>query len=73
MANEIGGDNLFVSVLENALVVTRGRLLDSSLDVIVASLLFDADYKVDDRDIKGGDTEGKTAFDRGLPRLAGAR
>ena len=73
VADEIGGDDLFVSVLENVLVVALGGLLDGSLDIIVGSFLLDADYEVDDGDIKGGDTEGKTAFDRRLPRSSGVR
>jgi len=59
MADEIGGDDSFLSVLDDALVRPLGSSLDGSLDLIVGSLLLKADDKINDRDIDGGDTEGK--------------
>ena len=66
MADEIGGDNILIGVLENALVLVFGSSLDDSLDLIVGSLLLETYNEIDDGDIDGGNTEGQTAIDRGL-------
>jgi hypothetical protein len=62
VADEIGGDDLLVSVLDNVLVSALRSCFDDSLDLIVGSWLLDADDEVDDGDIEGGDTESKTAI-----------
>ena len=64
MADEIGGDDILISVLENTLVLGLGSSLDDSLDLIVGGLLLEADNEINDRDVDGGNTEGKTAIDR---------
>ena len=61
VAGEIGGDNLLLGVADDTLVGGLGGLLDGSLDLIVGSALLEADDKVDNRDVDGGDTEGETA------------
>ena len=64
VANEIGGDDILISVLDDILVLLLGSSFDGSLDLIVGSLLLEADDKIDDGDIEGRDTEGETAVDR---------
>jgi len=64
VTNEIGGDDIFISVLDDTLVLFLGSSLDDSLDLIVGSLLLEADDKINDGDIDGRDTEGETAVDR---------
>ena len=64
VTNEIGGDDIIISVLDDTLVLLLGSSLDGSLDLIVGSLLLEADDKINDGDIDGRDTEGETAFDR---------
>ena len=64
VANEIGGDDILISVLENALVIALGSRLDDGLDFIIGGFLLEADDEINDRDIDGGDTEGKAAVDR---------
>ena len=60
VAGEIGGDNLLLGVADDTLVGGLGGLLDGSLDLIVGSALLEADDKIDDGDVEGGDTEGET-------------
>ena len=60
VAGKVGGDNLLLSVAEDALVGGLGSLLDDSLDLVVGGALLEADDKIDDRDIERGDTEGET-------------
>jgi len=60
VADEIGGDDILISVLENALVLALGGSLNDSLDFVVGSLLLEADDKIDDGDIDCRNTEGKT-------------
>jgi hypothetical protein len=73
VANEIGGDDLLIGVLYDVLVLSLGSSLNGGLDFVVGSLLLEADDEVNDGDIKGRDTEGKAAVDRGLPRSAETR
>ena len=61
VANEIGGDNLVVGVVNDALVLSLGGLLDDGLDLLVGRALLSADDEIDDGNIEGGDTESKTA------------
>lgn len=61
VADEIGGDDLLVSVGEDALVLALSGLLDDLLDLLVGCTLLGADDEIDDGDIEGGDTEGKTS------------
>ena len=68
VTDEIGGDDVFISVLENALVLVLGSSLDDSLDLIIGSLLLETDNEINDGDIDCGNTEGKTAIDRRLLR-----
>jgi len=60
VANEIGRDDLLISVLDDVLVSALRSCFDDSLDFIIGSLLLEADDEVDDGDIEGGDTETKT-------------
>ena len=60
VAGEVGRDDLLIGVAENTLVSGLGGLLDGSLDLIVGSALLEADDKIDDGDVEGGDTEGET-------------
>ena len=64
MANEIGGDDILITVLDNTLVLVLGSSLDDSLDLIVGSLLLEADDEINNGDIDGRDTEGEAAVDR---------
>ena len=64
MADEVGGDDVFSSVVKDALVFTLRSLLDDSLDFIVCGRLLDADNKVDNRDIESGNTESETPVDK---------
>jgi len=66
VADEIGGDNILIGVLENALVLVFGSSLDDSFDLIVGCLLLEAHDEIDDGDVDGGNTEGQTAIDPGL-------
>jgi hypothetical protein len=68
VADEVGGDDVVFGVLDDALVLVLGTSLDDSLDLIVGSLLLEADNEINDGDIDGGNTEGKTAIDRRLVR-----
>ena len=61
MANEIGGNNLFVSVLDDALVRAFRGFLDNILDFLIGGALLSANHEVDDGDIKSGNTECETA------------
>ena len=65
VADEIGGDDILISVLKNALVLVFGSSLDDSLDLIIGGLLLEAHDEIDDGDIDGGNTEGQTTIDRG--------
>jgi len=64
VTDEIGGDDIFISVFENALVLALGSSLNDSLNFIVGGLLLEADDEINDGDIDCGNTEGKTAVDR---------
>ena len=64
MADEIGRDDVLISVLENALVLALGSGLDDSLDFIVCGFLFEPHNEINDGDIDGGNTESETANDR---------
>lgn len=66
VADEIGGDDILVSVFENTLVLALGSSLDDVLDLLVSSLLLEANDEVNDGDIDGRNTERKTAIDRRL-------
>lgn len=66
VADEVGGDEVLLAVLEDALVFTFRSLLDDSLDLIVGGSFLGADNEIDDGDIESGDTEGKTAVDERL-------
>jgi hypothetical protein len=68
VANEIGRDDLLISVLDDVLVSTLGSFFDGFLDFIIGSFLLEADDEVDDGDIEGRDTESKTAVDRRLDK-----
>lgn len=61
VANEVGGDDLLIGVLKDALVLVLGGLLDDRLDFIVAGRLVEANDEIDDGDVEGGDTEGEAA------------
>jgi len=60
VTNEISGDNLVLSVTNNTLKRTLSGSLDNLLNVIVRSSLLETDSQVNNGDIDGGDTEGKT-------------
>jgi hypothetical protein len=61
VANEVGGDDSLVSVLNDTLVLALRGGLDGSRDLLVLGRLLEMDDEIDDRDIKGGDTESETA------------
>ena len=69
MADEVGGDDLLLTVLEDSLVFTLSSLLDGSLDLVVSGSLLGADNEIDDRDIERGDTEGQSAVDNRLDKM----
>lgn len=72
VADEICGDDVLVGILDNALVILgSSSILDGLFNFIEGSPLLKTDDEVDDRDIKGGDTEGKTAINRRLLRSEG--
>ena len=58
VAVHVGRDNLILSVGEDASKGTLRGLLDNLLDLIVGSTLLDADGKIDNGDVGGGDTHG---------------
>ena len=66
MADEVGGDEVILAVLEDALVFTFSSLLDDRLDLIVSGSLLGADNEVDNGDIESGDTEGESTVDKRL-------
>jgi len=68
VADEVGGDEVLLAVLEDALVFTFRSLLDDRLDLIVGGSLLGADNEIDDGDIESGDTEGESAVDKRLDR-----
>jgi len=68
MADEVGGDDLILTVLEDTLVFTLSSLLDGGLDLVVTGSLLGADNEIDDGDIESGDTEGKSAVDNRLDK-----
>jgi len=68
MADEVGGNDLLLAVLEDALVITLSGLLDGSLDLVISGSLLGADNKIDDGDIERGDTEGESAVDNRLDK-----
>lgn len=57
VAVEVRGDNLVLSVGEDALERTVGGLLDGSLDGLVAGRLLEAGSQVNNGDVLGRDTE----------------
>lgn len=73
VSNEVCGDDVLIGILDNALICALRSCLDGSLDFIIGSLLVDADDEVNDGDVNGGDTEGKTAVDRRFIRSREAR
>jgi len=56
----VGGNDLVLGVTENALKLTLGSVLEGLLDGLVGSGLLEADGKVDNGDVGGGDTHGHT-------------
>lgn len=58
VAVKIGGDNIVLSVGQNALEVTLRGLLDDLLDLVVRSTLLKADSKIDNGNVGGRDTHG---------------
>ncbi len=70
-ADEVGGDDEFVSVVNDALVLALRGGLDDLLDLIIGSTLLKADNEIDDGDIESGDTERETAIQRRLACFAG--
>ena len=60
VADEIGGDNRFIGVLDDTLVWTFSGSLDDGLDLIVRSGLLEAYNEIDDGDVESGDTERET-------------
>ena len=61
MANEVGGDDQLISVLEDALVLALRSSLEDSLDFVVLGGLLEAGDEIDDGDVESGDTESETA------------
>jgi hypothetical protein len=66
VADEVGGDEVVLTVLEDALVITFSSLLDDCLDLIVGGSLLGADNEIDDGDVESGDAEGESAVDKRL-------
>ena len=60
VADEVGGDDSLVSVLDDALVLALRCSLDGSGDLVVLGGLLEADDEIDDRYVEGGDTESET-------------
>jgi hypothetical protein len=58
--DEIGRDDLVLSVLEHSLHRTLGGLLDDLLDLVVRSTLLEPGDQVDDGNVRGGDSESHT-------------
>lgn len=58
IAVHVAGDNIVLSVSENALEGTVSGLLDGLLDLIVAGTLLNAGSEIDNGDIGSGDTHG---------------
>ena len=69
-ADEVGGDDEFVSVVNDALVLALRGGLDDLLDLIIGSTLLKADNEIDDGDIESGDTEREAPIQRRLVCLA---
>lgn len=61
VSNEISGDILFVSVVDDALVRALGRSFNDGFDLVVRGALLKAHDEINDGDIEGGDTEGQAA------------
>src|SRR5688572_30800069 len=58
VAVHVAGDNIVLSVSEDALEGTVSSLLDGVLDLLVGSALLNAGSQVDNGDVGGGDTHG---------------
>lgn len=68
VAVQVRGDNVVLSVAENALEGTLSSLLDGLLNLVVGSTLLEAGSKVNNGDVGSGDTEchaGELAVERG--------
>jgi hypothetical protein len=61
VAQEVGGDDVVLSVVEDALELALGLLLDDGLDVVVRGALVKSDSQVDNGHVSGWDTEGETS------------
>ena len=61
---EIGGNEVLVSVLEDALVFAFSGLLDNLLYFVVGGRFVNANHEVDDGNIKSRNTERKTTVKR---------
>lgn len=59
-ADEIGGDDELVGVVDDSLVLALGGGLDDGLDLLVGGALLKADNEINDGDIESGDTERET-------------
>ena len=73
VADEICRDDLLLGILDDPFVLALGSSLDGGLDFIIRSLLLEANDEVNDRDIEGGDTEGKAAVDPRFSRSEDTR
>ena len=60
VADKVLRDNGVLSVAKDTLELVLGSTLDLGLDLVVAGTLLEADGKVNDRDVGGGDTESHT-------------
>ena len=60
IAEEVGGNDLFVGVAEDALELALAGLLHGRADLIVGGGLFKVDGQVDDGDIQRGNAHGHT-------------
>ena len=58
IGDEVGGDDILVDILDNALHRAFGGCLDGGADLIVACTLFEAAGEVNDGDIGAGDAHG---------------
>lgn len=61
VTNEVAGDNILISVAENALERTVSVLLESSVDLLEGGGLVKTSSQIDNGNVRGRDTDGDTS------------